>query len=77
MAGNTTKSCWNYKSFEQFVNSFHPELGSLFIYEKKFIKKSDMLPCQFFLIKNMWGSLNKFPDFFRMGTFIDSTLMKL
>ena len=23
------------------------------------------------------GSLNKFPDFFRMGTFIDSTLRKL
>ena len=23
------------------------------------------------------GSLNKFPDFFRMGTFIDSTRMKL
>ena len=23
------------------------------------------------------GSLNKFPDFFRMGTFIDSTLMKV
>ena len=23
------------------------------------------------------GSLNKFPYFFRMGTFIDSTLMKL
>ena len=23
------------------------------------------------------GSLNKFPDFFRMGTFIDSTQMKL
>ena len=23
------------------------------------------------------GSLNKFPDFFRMGTFIDSTHMKL
>ena len=23
------------------------------------------------------GSLTKFPDFFRMGTFIDSTLMKL
>ena len=22
------------------------------------------------------GSLNKFPDFFRMGTFIDSTHMK-
>ena len=24
-----------------------------------------------------WGSLNKFPDFFCMGTFIDSTHMKL
>ena len=23
------------------------------------------------------GSLNRFPDFFRMGTFIESTLMKL
>ena len=23
------------------------------------------------------GSLNKFPDFFRMGTFIDSTYMKV
>ena len=23
------------------------------------------------------GSLNKFPDFFRMGTFIDSTHMRL
>ena len=23
------------------------------------------------------GSLNKFPDFFRIGTFIDSTRMKL
>ena len=23
------------------------------------------------------GSLNKFPDFFRMGTFIDSTPMEL
>ena len=26
---------------------------------------------------HLWGSLNKFPDFFRMGTFIDSTHMKL
>ena len=25
----------------------------------------------------VWGSLNKFPDFFCMGTFIDSTHMKL
>ena len=29
------------------------------------------------LIKDIRGSLNKFPDFFRMGTFIDSTHMKL
>ena len=28
-------------------------------------------------IFNIRGSLNKFPDFFRMGTFIDSTHMKL
>ena len=27
--------------------------------------------------KSYTGSLNKFPDFFRMGTFIDSTHMKL
>ena len=35
------------------------------------------------VIKHFWlevyirGSHNKFPDFFRMGTFIDSTLMKI
>ena len=28
-------------------------------------------------ISNIRGSLNKFPDFFRIGTFIDSTHMKL
>ena len=28
-------------------------------------------------IIDLRGSLNKFPDFFRMGTFIDSTHMKL
>ena len=27
--------------------------------------------------KEIRGSLNKFPDFFRMGTFIESTHMKL
>ena len=26
---------------------------------------------------NLRGAYNKFPDFFRMGTFIDSTHMKL
>ena len=29
------------------------------------------------LDKHIRGSLNKFPDFFRMGTFIDSTQKKL
>ena len=36
--------------------------------------------CGLSLLYNIFdirGSLNKFPDFFRMGTFIDSTLMKL
>ena len=28
-------------------------------------------------IKYIRGSLNKFPDFFRMGTFLDSTRFKL
>ena len=28
-------------------------------------------------IKYIQGSLNKFPDIFRMGTFIDNTHMKL
>ena len=28
-------------------------------------------------ISNIRGSLNKFPDFFRKGAFIDSTHMKL
>ena len=29
------------------------------------------------LYTNIQGGYNKFPDFFRMGTFIDSTGMKL
>ena len=29
------------------------------------------------MCNNLRGSLNKFPDFFRMGTFIDSTHMEL
>ena len=32
---------------------------------------------QLTVIKQIRGSLNKFPDFFRMGTFIDNTHMKL
>ena len=32
---------------------------------------------EFFLKYDVRGSLNKFPDFFHMGTFIDSTHKKL
>ena len=28
-------------------------------------------------LHNLWGSLNNVPDFFRMGTFIDSAHMKV
>ena len=28
-------------------------------------------------LTDVWGAYNKFPDFFHMGTFIDSTHMKL
>ena len=35
------------------------------------------IPNKFFTFKKFRGSLNKFPDFFRMGTFSDSTHMKL
>ena len=34
-------------------------------------------PNQISCIQYIQGSLNKFPDFFRMGTFIDITHMKL
>ena len=30
-----------------------------------------------YIYLNIQGSLNKFPDFFHMGTFIDSTHMKV
>ena len=30
-----------------------------------------------YIFSDVRGLLNKFPDFFRMGTFIDSTHMKL
>ena len=39
----------------------------------KILKKETILGVQ----PNLRGSLNKFPDFFRMGTFINSTHMKL
>ena len=43
-------------------------------YGDKKLKKKKRLPV---LEADIRGSLNKFLDFFRMGTFIDSTHMKL
>ena len=37
----------------------------------RFTKVTELFVCE------VRGSLNKFPDFFRMGTFIDSTYMPL
>ena len=44
------------------------------IYSIVCMKKHVLLKKMFI---NIGGSLNKFPDFFCMGTFIDSTHMKL
>ena len=48
----------------QFINIYHYIKSWRFIYD-------------FNWFKDVRGSLNKFPDFFRMGTFIDSTHMNL
>ena len=37
----------------------------------------DMLRQQNITYIYIWGAYDKFPDFLRMGTFIDSTHMKL
>ena len=51
-------------------------------FEKKKVDQSNFCVFrgdQIFMHQSVYiqGSLNKFPDFFRMGTFIDSTHMKL
>ena len=54
-------------------------------FKKKISSQSDSLDIQKTLLCGKWrspeleirGILNKFPDFFRMGTFSDSTHMKL
>ena len=43
----------------------------------KYILKKILFFSLAFLFLDIRGSLNKFPDFFCMGTFIDSTHMKL
>ena len=41
-------------------------------------KTWEFILCYLYPFKtDLWGSLNKFPDFFRMGTFIDSIHMKI
>ena len=36
-----------------------------------------ILESRFFIVNKIQGLFKRFPDFFRMGTFIDSTHMKL
>ena len=48
----------------------------LFI-QKLFLLKWMITRIWYVLVKDKRESLNKFPDFFRMATFIDSTRMKL
>ena len=45
--------------------------------ENKQISANYIYLCPKQIAYNIRGSLNKFPDFFRMGTFIDSTHMTL
>ena len=49
-----------------------------YIFNTVFTKSVCDYVCDFLENKSiLWGSFNKFPDFFCMGTFIDSTHMKL
>ena len=54
-----------------------PKLSRLDISDLKFARLSISLLLDTDRRKDLRGSSNKFPDFFRMGTFIDSTHMKL
>ena len=45
--------------------------------KEKTCEKCHFLFYRYCLNKNVRGLLNKFPDYFRMSTFIDSTNMKL
>ena len=64
-----------------FKNNFFKIHLMSFNNQNKFIWEYNFYIC--FLNKNIYfalqirGSLNKFPDFFRTDTFIDSTHMKL
>ena len=51
------------------------DLSSFNALEKK-KKKKEQRSMNLHWASDVQGSLNKFPDFFRMGTFIDSTHMK-
>ena len=59
---------WKLKLFklEQFVFRFS-EKASIYDFLRTYKYKE----------QHVWGAYDKFPDFFRMGTFIDSTHMKL
>ena len=79
-------ACHRLKHIYTYVFSIFAEL---FFYEwsRKICRKAKIVFLLFKLmlttafkvqvVTHIRGSLNKFPDFFRMGTFIDSTHMKL
>ena len=58
-------------------NAPQTHLGVVTIEKGAFWSSSTKVADFTYIYIYIWGSLNKFPDFFRMGTFIDSTHMKL
>ena len=65
-------------NFGKFIHQFKPETKTLITKLERILIKSVKI-CLYYLIKHAYirGSLNKFQNFFRMGTFFDSTHMKL
>ena len=57
--------------------SRHPSLDDIQCLHRTDEYKSFMVNHQCVCVINIQGARNKFPDFLRMGTFIDSTHLKL
>ena len=77
---NIYKARENYNTIKQSFLHLHISDSDLIFYpcliyplNISFLNSQDNLVT----FSRVRGSLNKFPDFFRMGTFIDSTYMKL
>ena len=72
----------SYKTINQTILFFLRDPSLIALYKTKLVGCVlwHINPCRLFNAKSSFyirGSLNKFPDFFRMDTFIDSTHMKL